>query len=168
MISRDTSSERGWMRPVLPAAFALVLLMSHAPAEAQVGSLAVRIEDAASLERMILEIGGELNMASDGGSLVSATLTPAQLMRVANQNTVVWIDRWTPPGLDMNNARSQSGATYVQGLDIDGKGMRVHQNEGVNTTHREFAARSPYRIRPINLPWSTPSGILMAVTVFDA
>ena len=52
MISRDTGSERSWVGSFLMGALVLVLLMSHAPAEAQVGSLTVRVEDAASLETL--------------------------------------------------------------------------------------------------------------------
>jgi hypothetical protein len=103
------------------------------------------------------EIGGVLEAPFAGGVVLSATLTPEQLMAVARENTVVWIDRWTAPEEDMDIARMQTGADYVEGLAFTaGHGIRGHVNEAVYEKHPEFRAILPYRTEP--LVWGSNSG----------
>jgi len=116
-------------------------------------------KDTALLEAAVVESGGVLEARANGGILVEATLTPSQLMAVAAENTVLWVDRWTAPEYDIGNARIQSGVNFVRDLEgIDGKGMRGHINEGVYATHPEFDAQPPYRTVPIPLMGSAGSG----------
>lgn len=106
--------------------------------------------DAGDVEGKIAEIGGRVEASADGGLLVEATLSPAQLETVLGHNGVQWVDRWDPIETDMNNARIQSGANSVETISgIDGKGMRAHVYEGIHRTHPEFGARPPYRVAPI-------------------
>jgi len=116
--------------------------------------------DAGALTAAISKVGGTVELVDS--ILVSATMTEAQLLSVANENTVMWIDRWSPAEYDMNNARAQSGAETLQNLPepdtLDGRGLRSHVNEGVHRTHTEFARRLPYRTsQPIAVGSSSSS-----------
>jgi hypothetical protein len=112
--------------------------------------------DAALLELRIQQIGGVLDAPAAGGVVLSATLTPDQLMTIARDNKVLWIDEWFAPQYDMDNARIQTGADYVETLaGIEGKGMTGHVNEAIHQTHPEFAAIPPFRSAP--RPWGTNS-----------
>ncbi|MEM7205013.1 MAG: S8 family serine peptidase [Planctomycetota bacterium] len=116
-----------------------------------------RRRDEAALERFVTQVGGRVDMPAMGGGVMHATLTPAQLLAVASHETALWIDRWTAPEVDMDNALVQSGAQALHALSmpIDGKGMTSHVFEGIHTTHPEFAAISPYRTTP---QWILGSG----------
>lgn len=111
--------------------------------------------DAPALSAAIVALGGKVEMVDR--LLVSATLTQAQLQAVAQENTVMWIDEWSAPEYDMDNARIQSGAEVLHNLPgaarIDGRGLRSHINEGIHTTHPEFRVNLPYRT-------STPIAII--------
>ncbi len=114
--------------------------------------------DAALLEARILDLGGVLEARAEGGILVEATLTHQQLMDALQENTVLWVDRWSAPEYDMDNLRIQAGVDYVEAMaGMDGKGIRGHVNEGVHN-HPEFGERPPYRSGPIGLLNTTPSG----------
>jgi hypothetical protein len=113
--------------------------------------------DGEALVARLDELGGVLEAPFAGGVVLSATLTPDQLMTVARENTVVWIDRWTAPEEDMDIARMQTGADYVEGLAFTGgHGIRGHVNEAVYEKHPEFRAILPYRTQP--LVWGNNTG----------
>ena len=102
------------------------------------------------LARRVDDVGGDWNLGADGGILVEATLTPTQLVQIASEPTVVFVDLWSAPEFDIDNLRIQAGVNYVEAVaGIDGKGMRGHVLEGVHATHTEFAAIAPYRTAPI-------------------
>ena len=129
------------------------------PATRLVVMLFDRFGDRAALARLIEEVGGTIDIL--GGQqgaencLLEATLTGAQMMQVAAANTVVWIERWTKPELDMDNARAVSGANYIQAQGgFTGKGVRGHIMEGIQATHPEFVATPPHRATPIGI-WNT-------------
>ncbi|MEM7201917.1 MAG: S8 family serine peptidase [Planctomycetota bacterium] len=109
-----------------------------------------RRADDAALERDIARVGGTVDSPALGGGLLTATLNVGQLLQIAQLDTVLWIDRWTAPEVDMDNALVQSGADVLHGLGtpIDGKGMTGHVYEGVQSNHPEFAAQAPYRVAP--------------------
>jgi hypothetical protein len=112
--------------------------------------------DAASIEERIIQVGGVLDAPAAGGVVLSATLTPGQLLTIARENTVLWIDEWSAPQYDMDNARIQTGADYVETLAATaGHGIRGHVNEAIYDTHPEFRAIVPYRTAP--LLWGTDS-----------
>ena len=102
--------------------------------------------DARGLEQAVRALGGTDVAGAQGGVLMVATLTPAQLIAVANDSRVIWVDRLGEPGVDIDMARAQGGMNYVETVaGVDGKGMRGHVIEGVHGTHPEFAAIPPYR-----------------------
>ncbi|MEM7200956.1 MAG: hypothetical protein AAF628_11855 [Planctomycetota bacterium] len=106
--------------------------------------------DESRLQRFIERVGGTVEVAASGGLMLTATLNDGQLLQVANHDAVLWLDRWTESGNDMDNALVQTGADMLHalGTPIDGKGMTGHVFEGVHTTHPEFAAIAPYRTTP--------------------
>ena len=96
--------------------------------------------------------GIEIVNPHHGSVLVDARLTEAQLRAVVARNDVLWIDRRTPIEHDIDNARTQSGATAIQAagpLGYTGKGIRGYNTEAIHRSHPEFAAVSPYRNQPI-------------------
>jgi len=66
-------------------------------------------------------------------------LTGPQLLLASRLDEVLWIDRWTEPSNDMNNARIQGGANAVEAAGgYTGSGVRGHVYEGVEATHPDF------------------------------
>lgn len=129
------------------------------PATRLVVMLFDRLGDRAELKALIEGIGGTIDvLGGESGAencLLEATLTGAQMMQVAASNAVVWIERWTKIGVDMNNARAVSGANYVEAAGgYKGRGVRGHIMEGIQATHPEFVAVPPYRTAPIGI-WDT-------------
>jgi hypothetical protein len=95
--------------------------------------------DKPALLRQIAALGGEVTDPHEGGMLVTARLTGDQLVAVARLDAVLWIDRWSAPEEDMNNARIQGGANYVEGIGAwTGQGVRGHVYEGVEYNHPDF------------------------------
>jgi len=70
----------------------------------QKGALAAKIE----------AFGGTVVDRQEMGLLLIAELDGAQLAAAARCDEVLWIDRWTEPGTDMNNARIQGGANAIE------------------------------------------------------
>jgi len=95
--------------------------------------------DKPSLLAAIVSIGGEVAPRHEGSVRIVATLTGAQLLHVLHRDEVLWVDRTTPIGLDMDNARIQGGANYVelQG-GYTGTGVNAHVHEGLEATHVDF------------------------------
>jgi len=107
--------------------------------------------DHRALEDAIIDLGGTIDNVPEGSMLIEATLTGAQLLEAAALNTVLWIDRWTPIESDVDNARIQGGADFLEPkktLGYTGKGLRGYNTEAIYSTHTEFAATS-YRSGPI-------------------
>lgn len=99
--------------------------------------------DHARLAAQIVELRGEVT-ANDGfGTFLRARLTPLQLAAVAALDTVLWIDRTTEISTDMDNARIQGGANYVETQGgFTGNGVRGEISEGFEDTHVDFAPRT--------------------------
>jgi hypothetical protein len=96
--------------------------------------------DENALVRAIQASGGAMWRYAGGNLLVEADLTGAQLTSIAREDTVLWIQKSTPPGEDMNNARIQGGANYIEQMaGHTGKGVRGHIMEGIYPSHPEFA-----------------------------
>ncbi len=103
--------------------------------------------------------GAEVNLEPAGGILFEATMDEKVLLDLAADNTVLWIERWSAPEDDVDNARIQGGTNYVEAqAGIDGKGMYGHIAEGVYATHPEFAAIAPYRQTPWGIGNSAAQG----------
>ena len=95
--------------------------------------------DKPALARNIAAIGGRVVDWQEGSILFVVELDGAQLTRAVRLDEVLWIDQWSPPELDMNNARIQGGADYIETMGgYTGQGVRGHVYEGVEATHRDF------------------------------
>ncbi len=117
--------------------------------------------DRVRLAKAIRALGGEVNNATLGHVLVEATLDRAQLLQVLGRDEVLFVDPWSEPEEDMNNARKYGGADYVEPKGPlgghTGKGVKGHIMEGIYATHPEFAKNS-WRSAPIGLKNTSPSG----------
>ena len=113
--------------------------------------------DEQALVAAIEREGGTMWRYAGGNLLVEADLTAAQLTAIAREDTVLWIQRSTPIGEDMDNARIQGGADYIEQLGgYTGKGVRGHIMEGIYPTHTEFAANA-YRTAPQSVFSGSPT-----------
>lgn len=95
--------------------------------------------DKPSLSARIALIGGEVLNQNSGSLLLEVFLDNAQLLQAARFDEVLWIDRWSAPEDDMDNARIQGGANYVEGIGgYTGRGITGHQMEGLNPNHVDW------------------------------
>ncbi|MCE9594200.1 MAG: S8 family serine peptidase [Planctomycetes bacterium] len=85
----------------------------------------------------ILAVGGVIETMDENGFLIGATLTPAQLRRVAGFDEVAAIDRWSMAEPDMNNVRILGGANSLETIaGYTGTGVRGEVFDGgVLATH---------------------------------
>ena len=96
--------------------------------------------DKPSLVAGLTGLGGFIDNTHEGGLLLTATLTSAQLLETARRDEVLWIDAWTPMEEDVNNARIQAGANYVESQrGYSGSGLNAHIYEGIDTGHPAFS-----------------------------
>ena len=52
---------------------------------------------------------------------------------------MLWIDRYSDPEVDMDNARIQGGADAIEAIGgYTGSGIRGHVYEGVEANHPDF------------------------------
>src|SRR5690606_30598023 len=87
--------------------------------------------DKPALAAKIAAIGGKVEDQHFGSILIDATLTGPQLLQVAGFDQVLWIDCWSAPETDMDNARMQGGGNYVEAqAGYTGTGVRAHVYEG--------------------------------------
>ena len=95
--------------------------------------------------RMIQAVGGAINDATPGGRLIEATLTPTQLLEVANMNNVLWIDLWSPYTPDMNIARIFHGTNALEtATGFSGEGViGLVRDTGLRQTHNDFQTPPP-------------------------
>jgi serine protease AprX len=106
--------------------------------------------DSRGLEARVIALGGRRETSAEGGILFEATLTEAQMLTLADDDRVLFIEKSTPIEFDIDNARIQGGSNYVDTLaSIRGIGMTGHISEGVYRTHKEFAAITGVRVAPI-------------------
>jgi hypothetical protein len=95
--------------------------------------------DKPALTANVLAIGGKVVERHEGSPLFTVELTGTQLLAAARFDQVLYIDRWTPVGEDMNNARIQGGANHVETqAGYTGSGVRGHVYEGVQNNHPDF------------------------------
>ena len=91
----------------------------------------------------IAALGGEIERADAGKLLVSATLTPEQLLEVVHLSEVLFVDRWSSLDEDMDIAREISGANYIETVaGYAGSGVRGEVfDSGFNLDHVDFQSR---------------------------
>jgi serine protease AprX len=100
-------------------------------------------------QRMVADrigrLGGRLDVVSDSGRDVIATLAPDQVAAVTALPEVLSVGVISAPESDMNNSREASGANFVETAGgYRGQGVRGEvMDGGLRTTHQEFRARPP-------------------------
>lgn len=141
-----------WVGAFHPAyrleAFLLAELAAGVDAPARKYNIVVvdRAGDKPALGAAIRGLGGEVTHAQPGSILFEVRLDQALLLAAARLDQVLWIDRWSPPEEDMNNARIQGGGNYVESVGgYTGKGVNGHIYEGLDIAHTDFT------IRPTNV-----------------
>ena len=101
--------------------------------------MADKRNDKEALAEAILAMGGKVVHRHEGGLLFTADLDHAQLLQAARLDEVLWIDRWTTIGEDMDNVRIQGGANYIETAGgYTGAGVIGHIYEGVESNHPDF------------------------------
>ncbi|MGE3171434.1 MAG: S8 family serine peptidase [Planctomycetota bacterium] len=96
--------------------------------------------DKPALGREILALGGAVVSEEKGSILFSVSLSGAQLLAAAHLDQVLWIDRWAAPEQDVDNARIQGGADYIETAGgFTGQGLNVHIYEGIDASHPAFS-----------------------------
>ena len=89
--------------------------------------------------------GGKVNLVVPEGYRFEATLTPEQLSALAQENEVLFIDRWSKPENDMDLVRNVGGANFIENtLGFTGQGVRGEVlDAGVLATHTDFNSGLP-------------------------
>lgn len=101
-----------------------------------------RKSDRATLAAQIANLGGKVSNLCEGSVLIQASLTPAQLLAVLSLDTVTYADPTPEMGFDMDNARIQGGANYVNTFGAyNGTGVRAEITESFDETHPDFVGR---------------------------
>jgi hypothetical protein len=106
----------------------------------------IQVVDASRKSRLaarIRALGGGVRQEDAGKRLVVAELTPHQLLAIARDDDVVFIDRWGPYETDMNLVREISGANYIELMGgYTGEGVRGEVFDvGFYLDHVDFASR---------------------------
>ncbi len=100
-------------------------------------------KDKPALMTSIQKLGGKIVHEQIGSLLLEANLNQKQLIQAARLDQVLWIDLWTESEEDMNNARIQGGANYVEKQGkYTGKGINGHVYEGVEAGHKDFTNKA--------------------------
>ena len=95
--------------------------------------------DKGALAAKIAQLGGEMVDGHEGGVLFTVDLSGRELLDAARLDEVLYIDRWSAPEEDMDNARIQGGGDYVEAAGgYTGSGVRGHVYEGVEFDHPDF------------------------------
>jgi len=99
--------------------------------------------DATDAHAAAARIGRGAQVTAD--RFIEATLDSGQLRAVANLDAVLAVDRLAAPESDMDKARIQSGANFVETAGgYRGQGVRGEvMDGGVRLTHQEFRAHPP-------------------------
>lgn len=82
-------------------------------------------------------LGGSVEQLTAPGFILSATLTPVQLIQILGLNEVSYVDAWSEPQQDMNIVRSSGGADFIETtLGFTGQGVRAEvMDGGLRTDH---------------------------------
>jgi hypothetical protein len=111
--------------------------------------------DENGLVQRIERLGGSIWRYAAGNLLLEVDLTPPQLQQVLADDAVLWVERAQPIEHDMDNARIQGGADFLEAQGgtaggFTGKGVRGHIMEGIFPNHPEYAANS-WRVVPASV-----------------
>jgi hypothetical protein len=84
--------------------------------------------------------GGKVELIIPEGFRMEMTLTADQVVEVANDPDVLFIDRWSAPESDMDIVRNVGGANFIENtLGYKGQGVRAEvMDNGLRQTHTDF------------------------------
>ena len=95
--------------------------------------------DKPALGAKIKAVGGTVVSEQVGSILMTVRLNGPQLQEASGFDEVLWIDRWSAPEIDMDNARIQGGGNSVETLaGYTGAGVNAHIYEGIEASHPDF------------------------------
>ena len=95
--------------------------------------------DKPALLAAVQALGGIVDDERSGSLLVDVTVPCAQLARLAARDDVLWIERRTEVGLDVDNARVQGGAAWLEAqAGYTGAAVNAHVYEGIEALHPDF------------------------------
>jgi hypothetical protein len=97
------------------------------------------------LAQRILNLGGKVDLIIKEGFRMEATLTAGQLLAVADETDVLFVDRWSAPEPDMDIVRAVGGANFIETtLGFRGEGVRAEVlDAGFLSTHVDFNSGLP-------------------------
>ncbi|MEC7583600.1 MAG: S8 family serine peptidase [Planctomycetota bacterium] len=96
-------------------------------------------QDKPALAQTLNQLGANVISEEEGSILLSVAMTEKQLVKAAHLDQVKWIDLWSAPEYDMDNARIQGGGNYVESqVGYTGQGLNSHVYEGIEATHPDF------------------------------
>lgn len=114
-------------------------LPSAQPQPAEYNIVLSRKSDRFALADRILAMGGVVTNVNEGSIYLQAKLDTVKLAEVAALDLVLWIDRATRVEHDMENARVQGGADYIESVGgYVGHGIRAEILEGLQETHPDW------------------------------
>jgi hypothetical protein len=92
------------------------------------------------IAQKIRAMGGQVDLTIPEGFRLEATLTKEQLTAIANENEILFIDRWSAPEPDMDIVRSTGGANFIEStIGFKGEGVSAEvMDGGLLTTHSDF------------------------------
>jgi len=85
-------------------------------------------------------LGGQVDQLIPQGFMLSATLSPLQLVQVLGMNEVSYVDAWSEGEQDMDVVRASGGANFIETtLGFTGQGVRAEvMDGGLRTTHQAW------------------------------
>jgi hypothetical protein len=97
------------------------------------------------LANKIRAFGGRVDLTIPEGFRMEATLTADQIVAVAGESDVLFIDRWSAPEPDMDIVRNIGGANFIENTTgFTGQGVRAEVlDAGFLTTHTDFNSGLP-------------------------
>ncbi len=105
------------------------------------------LEQQNAVEQRVVALGGTVQSVNPEGYRMDATMALAALRQVVAMDEVAFVDRWTPPGLDMNLARGPAGSNaddLQSALGFSGQGVRGEVfDSGLRETHNAFQNPPP-------------------------
>jgi len=118
----------------------------------------------------VAALGGLVEVMTPDQFRMEATLTPSQLLQIADMDEVYFVDPWGGPGgLDMNLVRQIGGGNYIEStLGFTGQGVRAEVFDSeLRNTHQEFTTITPVSHsggfgNPANPHGSSTYGIMFA------
>lgn len=102
----------------------------------------------------IRRLGGTVELTSDQGFRLEASLDDGQLLAIIRLGEILFIDQWMLPADDMNIVRQISGADFIETIaGYTGQGVRGEvMDSRLRTTHQDFQAMPPIIHAGNNLP----------------